>query len=342
MKMQGGDLFDRIVCIENLRIAHKKASKGKSHYDEVKWVNSCGDVALKLLQSFLINGSFTTSPYRVEDAMKGGKLRTIHKLPYFPDRIVQHAIVNVCAPTWINSMIRDTFQSIPGRGSFDCFKRVKKAIHEDMPRYAIKLDIVKFYPSVKNKHLLNPKVFKIKCRRTNLLLKDIITSLDGLPLGNHTSQYGGNLVLSPIDWYAKQTLKIKHYFRYCDDIVIMGNSRKELLRLRSIIESKLSEIDLKIKPDLSIVDLRTEPLDFVGYRITHGTVKLRKQMATRFKAACKKGKMTALPSYFGWCKHANAVNLFRKHAARASLNADPIQRAASTFLNTRADTYYPF
>lgn len=326
MKMQGGDLFDRIVSIDNLREAHRKARKGKSHYSEVKWVNAYEDIALNLIQSLLISGKFKTSEYRIEEAMKGGKMRTIHKLPYFPDRIIQHAIVNVCAPVWIKSMIRDTYQSIPGRGSFDCFKRVKKAVQVDQPRYAIKLDITKFYPSVKNKHLLNPRVFRIKCTRTSDLLTGIICSLDGLPLGNHTSQYGGNLVLSSTDWYAKQDLRIKHYFRYCDDIVLMGNCRQELLRWRAAIKLKLGEIDLKIKDDLSIVDLRTEPLDFVGYRITHSTVKLRRRMASRFKAACKKGNMRALPSYFGWCKHANALNLYHKHTMRAVINANTIRR----------------
>ena len=111
--MQGGDLFDRVVSMDNLREAHRKAKRGKSHYREVKWVNENEEYALGLIQKMLIEGTFNTSPYVIEVAVKGEKLRTIHKLPYFPDRIVQHAIVNICAPTWINSMIRDTFQSIP-------------------------------------------------------------------------------------------------------------------------------------------------------------------------------------------------------------------------------------
>lgn len=316
--MQGGDLFDRITSIENLRDAHRKARKGKAHYKEVKWVNENEDYALKTIQNLLVTGTFTTSPYVIEEAVKGGKLRTIHKLPYFPDRIVQHALVNICAPIWIKSMIRDTFQSIPGRGSLDCFKRVRRAIQVDKPRYAIKLDIVKFYPSVQNKHLLNPRIFRIKCKRTFAIIENIIRSLDGLPLGNHTSQYGGNLVISPVDWYAKQELKIKHYFRYCDDIVILSDSKEELINARKMITEKLSEINLIVKPDDTIVDLTHEPLDFVGYRITHDKVKLRRRMATRFKAACKSGNMKALPSYYGWCKHANALNLYYKHATKAA------------------------
>lgn len=317
MKMQGGDLFDRIVSIENIREAHRKSSKGKSHYTEVKWVNENEQLALEYVQYLLNDNTFTTSDYVIEEAMKGDKMRTIHKLPYFPDRIIQHAIVNICAPAWINSMIRDTYQSIPGRGPIDCFKRVRTAIQSDKPRYGIKLDIVKFYPSVKNKHLLDPKIFRIKCPRTWSILKNIICSLECLPLGNHTSQYGGNLVLNPIDWYAKQQLNLKYYFRYCDDIVILSDSKEELIHARKTITAKLAEIDLEIKPDDTIFDLIDEPLDFVGYRITHGTVRIRRRLASRFKSACKKGNIKALPSYYGWCKHANALSLYHKHATKA-------------------------
>ena len=83
MKMQGGDLFDRITCIENLREAHRKARKGKAHYKEVKWVNENEDYALKTIQNLLVSGTFTTSPYVIEEAVKGGKLRSIQILPFF-------------------------------------------------------------------------------------------------------------------------------------------------------------------------------------------------------------------------------------------------------------------
>ena len=107
-----GNLFEKLVSRENLLEAHHKASKGKSHYREVKWVNANLELAINKIQDSLINKTFKTSEYEVETAIKGDKLRTIHKLPYYPDRIVQHALVNVCKDFCKASMIRDTFQSI--------------------------------------------------------------------------------------------------------------------------------------------------------------------------------------------------------------------------------------
>jgi len=308
-----GNLFDKVISLENLEEAHRKARRGKAHYKEVQWVNENEFEALTHIQHLLMSGTFQTSPYTVEHTMKGDKMRTIHKLPYYPDRIVQHAVVNVCAPFWIRSMIRDTFQSIPGRGTTDCFKRTNRAIKTHKPTYAMKIDIRKFYPSAKPEHILQPHVFRIKCPRTFDLLSEIINSLPFLPLGNHTSQYAGNLLLSPIDWHVKQRLGIEFYYRYCDDIVIMHDDLRHLFHVRDVIEDRLAAIDLEIKDNSPVVDLRTQYLDFVGYRMNHHRVLLRKRLVDNFKRACRTGKKTAMPSYYGWIKHVNAKRLWYKH-----------------------------
>jgi hypothetical protein len=311
-----GNLFDKIISIDNLRAAHHKARKGKSHYKEVQWVDSNEQEALERIQRLLIDGTFKTSKYTVEHTLKGNKMRTIHKLPYFPDRIVQHAIVNVCSEAWTRSMIRDTFQSIKGRGTTDCFRRTRNAIQQHKPRYSMKIDIRQFYPSAKPEHVLKPHVFRIKCERTFALIAEIINSLPFLPLGNHTSQYAGNLLLSPIDWYVKQKLGVKFYYRYCDDIVILHDDINYLRMVKEIIRIKLAQIDLVVKDDVEIRDLNSQYLDFVGYRMNHHGVLLRKRLADNFKSACKAGRITALPSYYGWIKHANAKNLWYKHTGQ--------------------------
>ena len=315
-----GNLFEQLVSEDNLLLAHKKASKGKSHYTEVKWVNANTAEAIGQIRKSLIEKTFKTSDYEVETVMKGEKLRTIHKLPYYPDRIVQHALVNVCKDFWVKSMIRDTFQSIEGRGTTDCFKRVKKFIRTNNPRYAVKIDIVKFYPSVCTTRLVSEDPFKIKCKDTLWLLHEILLSLPFLPLGNHTSQFGGNLKLNPVDWYAKQDLMIKGYFRYCDDIVLFGDDRVGLVNQARRIESKLNALGLNIKP-LELVNLDVGYLDFVGVRINNTKVLLRRRIKTNLVESAKIGNMEAMPSYKGWCKHVNAKKLFTKHKRKCHENA---------------------
>lgn len=308
MKRQG-NLWDQLVSLENIELAHKEASKNKKHYRQVRWVDANKEVAFRWIQNMLIHGRYKTSPYTEEIGMKGNKIRTIHKLPYFPDRIVQHALVNVCKDKWIKSMIRDSFQSIPRRGTLDCFRRVRKHIKEHKPKYAMKIDITKFYPSFSSKYLVETNVFKIKCRKTKELGDEILLSLPFLPLGNHTSQYAGNLGLTKLDWYIKQVLSVKGYYRYCDDLVLFSDSRKDLSKWYKSIEKELTKLGLKVKPK-EVYNLEEDYLSFVGYRFSLNKVLLRRGIAVRLREAVKRQAKDALSSYYGWAKHCNATNLY--------------------------------
>ena len=61
------------------------------------------------------------------------------------------------------------------------------------------------------------------------LLKEIIYSADGVPIGNYLSQFFANLYLAYFDHWVKEELKCKFYFRYADDIVVLSDN-KEFLR----------------------------------------------------------------------------------------------------------------
>ena len=52
----------------------------------------------------------------------------IYKLPYFPDRICQWAVMQVIEPYLIKNFIRDTYSAIPGRGIHLALERIKKAL----------------------------------------------------------------------------------------------------------------------------------------------------------------------------------------------------------------------
>lgn len=309
------NLWGDLTSIDNLELAHKKAKKGKAGYKSVQTVNGNERKFLLSLQSQLRSGTYRTSEYDVEVRMCGSKERVLHKLPYFPDRIAHHALLNLVSDFWTKSLIRDTFQSIQGRGTSDCFRRVRRGVQEDKPLFARKLDIVKFYPNLTNDITQNPRLYKISDVKVLDFLFEIISSLPFLPLGNHPSQFIGNLSVSPLDWYCKQNLRIKHYYRYCDDIVIMGNSVQELELWSDYIQSWLLDIGLDSRVSQPI-NLSTNYLDFVGYRINHHKVLLRKSLASNFKAAVKSRNLPSLSAYYGWCKSANALNLYHTNARK--------------------------
>lgn len=93
--------------MDNLVQAHENAQKGKRHYREVQMVNANPKYYLEKLQSILINKTFANSEYEIF-IKYGRKEREIYKLPYFPDRILHHAIMCEyhCRQENINNPVR--------------------------------------------------------------------------------------------------------------------------------------------------------------------------------------------------------------------------------------------
>lgn len=317
------NLFTAITDIENIQLAVYNASRGKAHYREVKQIMKNPDAIAHQISELLVNKSFKNAPYIHFSSMQYGKKREIYKLPFYPDRIIQHAVCQVLEPIWDAQYIRDTFACIKGRGIHDGVQRVKDALSSDPngTAYCLKIDIKKYYPSVNNSALKAIVRIKIKCKDTLWLLDEIINSHQGLPIGNYTSQHLSNIYLSGFDHFVKEKLKIKHYFRYCDDIVMLSATKTELWNTYKAVESYLdNELKLQIKDNYQVFPVQSRGIDFLGYRFFHKYTLLRKSIATKMKrrvrqiskhAAPHKSKSvrSTLASYSGWMKHANCHNL---------------------------------
>jgi hypothetical protein len=223
-------------------------------------------------------------------------------------------------------LIRDTFQSITGRGTSDAADRVKALVRsERCPKYALKLDIQKYYPSVNNDLLKQMLRKKIKCPDTLWLIDDIIDSIKGLPIGNYTSQLFGNINLNGFDWWMKQTIKPDGYFRYCDDLLVFADSSKKLMMIKALIQIYLQPLNLTIKNNWLISNVRKDGVDFVGYLFRPESTRLRKNISTNIKRLCQSMRFTctgslkelsSLMAYKGWVKRASAKLLWRKYTLK--------------------------
>ena len=98
------------------------------------------------------------------------------------------------------------------------------------------MDITKFYPSIDHNILKSIISRKIKDTKVLEILYEIIDSVNGIngiygkgvPIGNYLSQYFANLYLTGFDHWCKEELKCRYYYRYADDIVILGESKAHL------------------------------------------------------------------------------------------------------------------
>ena len=99
------------------------------------------------------------------------------------------------------------------------------------------------------------------------LLDEDFDSETGIPIGNYLSQYCGNFYLSAFDHWLKEEKRVKHCFRYMDDIVIFGSSKEALHQLRKDIDEYFrKELKVVIKGNWQIFPSYVRGVDFVGYR----------------------------------------------------------------------------
>lgn len=322
------NLFTKIADFDNIKLAHKNAKKGKAHYVEVQQIEKNTDEYITEIHNLLISRTFKTAKYQIKTIFEPKK-RTIYKLPYFPDRIVHHAIMNVIQPIWDEVFIYDLYSAIPGKGLHKGVKRLHQFMKdEENSMYCLKFDIKNFYPSIHQDILYKLVAQKIKCKNTLWLLEDVIRSPDGemnLPIGNYLSQYFSNIYLNWFDHWLKEDKGMKYYIRYCDDGVLLHKSKDVLNRLLTEIEIYLrDELKLELNPKTQIFPVNRRGIDFLGYRSFRDYTLLRKSSAKRFKRKIQyieqhhdeiepEHIVSSIMSYNGWIKHANGHNLLQKY-----------------------------
>jgi len=315
-----GNLYPQMCNMDNIHNAHLNARKGKAHYHEVQMVNANEELYLSQIQDMLLNKTFRNSEYTTFMKLDSTKERKIFKLPYFPDRIIHHCIVQVLEPIWTKTLIADTYSSLKGRGIHKGVKRIKAALKDkENTTYCLKMDVRKFYPSIDHDILKTILKHKIKDPDVMWILDEIIDSTDGVPIGNYLSQHFGNLYLSSFDHWMKEEQGCKYYFRYCDDVVILHSSKEYLSDLRTAVSDYLeSNLKLQLKDNWQVFPVDVRGLDFLGYRFYHTHTTLRKSTATRFKQTISQirssnsktiGMINSIMSYNGWMKYADCHNL---------------------------------
>lgn len=303
-----GYLFEKITDINNIILAHKNARKKKTHYAEVKMVDADVLKYAAQIKHMLESGTYKTSEYEIKQKLDKNKIREIYKLPYYPDRIVHHAIMQVLEPIWKNSLVSRTYQSIKGRGPHKAIQSIKRKVVHDTGWYYMKIDIKKYYPSISNELLKDVVRQKIKCARTITLLDGIVDSCNGVPIGNYISQYFGNIFLSSMDHRA-MTIKDIEYYRYCDDIVVLSKNKGSIWYTKEVINRYLKHKKLVYKQPITHKINDSSALDFLGYKVYSNRVLLRKSIKLKALSSINNSN---LHSYIGWLQYCNGYNLTNK------------------------------
>lgn len=204
MKRYSG-LHDKLCTIENIEVADDNARKNKNKKYGINKHDKNRQYENEDLVDKLLNLKYKTSKYSLYKIYEP-KERIIYRLPYYPDRIAHHAIMNVVKDIWTKSFIHNTYSCIEGRGIHLCANNLKRDLRKypNETKYCLKLDIRKFYPSIPHNGLKKCIRKKIKDKDFLMILDEIIDSTDnvrdvsskltnkigiGVPIGNYLSQF---------------------------------------------------------------------------------------------------------------------------------------------------------
>jgi retron-type reverse transcriptase len=319
------NLYERIYSFDNLHQAYLKARKNKRYKNDVLEFTSNLEENLITIQNELIYEAYTPSRYN-EFLVTDPKERLILALP-FRDRVVHQAICSVIEPLFEKTFIKDSYACRKNKGTLAGVKRMeyflKQNIKDSKEVFCLKMDIQKYFYSIDHETVKRFLRRKIRCKRTLKLLNIIIDSTDnpGIPVGNLTSQLFANIYMNYLDHFIKETLRIKYYVRYMDDMVILYKDKKQLWRWLSEIRNFIEkELKLVLNKKTSIFSIK-RGIDFLGYRQFPGVRILRKRvMVKNLKKFRKFNKAGASPdkvnkslaSLQGLCKHCSSGKFMGK------------------------------
>ena len=316
-----GYIIKEIVDYSNMAESFNQVLRGKKRKRcrQGRYLLAHKEEVIQELTKQITDGSFKVSGYREKEIIEGGKLRRIQVLS-MKDRIAIHAIMAVVDKHLKKRFIRTTSASIEGRGMHDLMKYIRRDMQDDPEgtRYCYKFDISKFYESVKQDFVMYcvRRVFKDKTL-INLLDGFVRMMPEGISIGLRSSQGLGNLLLSVyLDHYLKDRYGVRHFYRYCDDGVVLGNAKSELWKIRDVVHEQLEQIDLKVKANERVFPV-DEGIDFLGYVIYPDHVRLRKRIKQKFarkmhEVKSRKRRRVLIASFYGMAKHANCIMLFNK------------------------------
>ncbi len=230
------------------------------------------------------------------------------------------------------------------------------------PAWALKLDVANFFPSIHKQTLFeilarkvthpellwltrtllfhdSTKNYRFKSRRKGVDApgapgypvpphKSLFGKHNerGLPIGNLTSQFWGNVYLNELDHFIKRTLKCRYYLRYVDDMVLLAQDRELLAEWANAIEGFLHErLKLELRNEMTKPFSVGNGIDFVGWKTWWNRRLPRRRtlgnLRTRLDAF---ERSTAMPAWQGKARridlrrHDKEGNVKRLHSVLAS------------------------
>lgn len=311
-----------ITSLNNLYAAYElAAANNRDANDHLEFRENLG-ANIAALQQELLSETYARGNHQffpVSDRKK----RTAASLP-FRDKVVQHAVNLVIEPIFDRIFYPCSYSCRRGKGThkgvIDVQAEIRKVEREHGTARYLKTDYYRFFPSVNLRVLFRELKRKIGDSWLLRLLWHLAQNIKGgLIIGDLLSQLQSNIYGHILDRYAKARMKIRRYFRYADDVVILHHSSAWLRLVRRKMQL-FSLFYMRMKFSKWMIDKTSRlPLDFLGYRITASykllrkdSVKNAKRKIARYRKAGEFDKLNKfLASWLGHASWADSHNLIK-------------------------------
>lgn len=354
---------ERVTEYDNLYKAYLHARKSKRFRGEVLEFSANLEDNLHELQNSLRDQTYRPGPYKkriIHDPVD-----RLIMWQDFIHRVVQWAVYQIINPEFVRSYIEDSYACIKGRGSDAAAQRLfyfmqqagrleKRAGFDEGARlkrrfYLEKLDTSKFFYRIDHQVSLNLVGRKCNYDPWLMWIMDLFVNAEGekfgfppgkgvkdvtpdemvadkgLAVGSLLNQMLANVNQNELDHFSKRQLRIHYYVRYMDDIVIISDSKAQLLEWRQQIENFMRErLKLELNPKKTFIQPISHGIDFCQYRIFPDHIKLKKATALRMKRNLKRIQrlyaegdidleraQRTVNSYMGLMSHCDSYQLRR-------------------------------
>lgn len=283
-----GHLYEQFVTFENLLKAYRKARKATGKSREAQEFAFRLEPELLCLQRELQAGTWTPSPYRYFTIYEP-KRRTISAAA-FRDRVVHHALIQVIEPVFDPTFIHHSYATRKEKGVHVAREHAQRLMRR-FPYY-LKVDVDGYFASIHHEILCSLLNRKIKDARLMALMRRIIEAPNpdqvGLPIGNLTSQFFGNVYLNPLDHHLCDELGCRGYLRYMDDMLVFSRDRKALKGyLKAMTAFTQEQLKLELKARATLFGSSQDGLPFLGARIFRKTIRIKRENFQRTKRRLK-------------------------------------------------------
>lgn len=259
--------LEGLASWDNLLLAYRKAARGKRGQANVAAFEHYLEDHLASLRAALLDRSYQPGSY-TSFFIHDPKRRLISAAP-FGDRVVHHALCNLIEQLFERSFIEHTYANRVGKGTHRALDRCQQLARR-FP-YFLQLDVRQFFPSIDHAVLRSMLFEKIEDFGLRWLIDRILASgsgvLDevyrmvyflgddlfainrprGLPIGNLTSQFWGNVYLSGLDHFVTRRLRLP-YLRYVDDLLLFARAKSELWDAKRAVRDRLERLRLTAHP----------------------------------------------------------------------------------------------